>query len=160
MTKLIPEFDELDCRILNILQTDFPLCSHPYAEIGKRLGITEEDALSRVTLMRENGTIRRIGANFDAARLGWVSTLCAANVAAELMNNFVEVVNAQSGVTHNYLRSNKFNIWFTLTSPSRDAEAATLESITQKTGVKILNLPASRLVKVRVDFKMGSKNEE
>ncbi|WP_320173997.1 Lrp/AsnC family transcriptional regulator [Maridesulfovibrio sp.] len=74
MTKLRYDLDELDCQILNILQTDFPLCSHPYAEIGKRLGITEEDALSRVTLMRENGTIRRIGANFDAARLGWVST--------------------------------------------------------------------------------------
>lgn len=71
MPKFRCDFDELDCQLLNIIQTDFPFCSHPYDEIGKRLGITKEEVLSRVTAMRESGTIRRIGANFDAAGLGW-----------------------------------------------------------------------------------------
>ncbi|WP_319761160.1 AsnC family transcriptional regulator [Maridesulfovibrio sp.] len=157
MNQLCTEFDEIDLQILDIIQTDFPLCSRPYAEIGTRLGLAEGEVLSRVNVLREDGTIRRIGANFDACELGWVSTLCTATVPENMMDTFISCVNSQSGVTHNYLRSNEFNIWFTLTSPSREDEAAALKLITKQTGIKILNLPASRLFKVRVDFKMGSK---
>lgn len=154
------EMDELDRQLLDIVQTGFPLCSRPYAELGKQVGIDENEAMSRIRKMRESGIIRRIGANFNAYRLGWVSTLCAAKVSVELMDKFVDVVNKQPGVTHNYERENEFNIWFTLTSRSREEEAATLEFITRETGVKILNLPASRLCKVKVDFKMSNRKKQ
>ena len=67
------------------------------------------------------------------------------------MDDFVHEVNARPGITHNYLREHNYNIWFTLISPSREDERATLDDITARTGIPILNLPATRLFKIRVD---------
>ena len=146
--------DTMDKRILDIIQTDFPLESRPYAIIAERLGITEQEALDRVNALRKSRLIRRLGANFQSAKLGFVSTLCAAKVPDDKMDDFVARVNACPGVTHNYLREHAYNIWFTLISPSREEAQATLDGITQCTGIPILNLPATRLFKIRVDFRM------
>ena len=70
------------------------------------------------------------------------------------MEAFVAAVNAQPGVTHNYLREHEYNIWFTLISPSKEAEQTTLDALTAATGVPILNLPATRLFKIRAVFRM------
>ena len=72
--------DTMDKRILDIIQTDFPLESRPYAIIAERLGITEQEALDRVNALRKSRLIRRLGANFQSAKLGFRSTLCAAKV--------------------------------------------------------------------------------
>lgn len=146
--------DETDRRLLDIIQTAFPLTPHPYADLGTLLGIPEEEALERVRSLRERRVIRRLGANFQSGKLGFVSTLCAAKVPDDKMDDFVREVNARPGITHNYLREHNYNIWFTLISPSREDERATLDDITARTGIPILNLPATRLFKIRVDFRM------
>lgn len=146
--------DETDRRLLDIIQTAFPLTPRPYADLGTLLGIPEEEALKRVRSLRERRIIRRLGANFQSNKLGFVSTLCAAKVPDDKMDDFVREVNARPGITHNYLREHNYNIWFTLISPSREDERATLDDITARTGIPILNLPATRLFKIRVDFRM------
>jgi siroheme decarboxylase len=148
------QMDSLDRQLLDIIQTDFPLVPRPYAALGQRLGIPEEEALERVRALKASKIIRRLGANFQSAKLGFVSTLCAAKVPEDKMDDFVGRVNACPGVTHNYLREHNYNIWFTLISPSRQEAQATLDGITQATGVSILNLPATKLFKIRVDFRM------
>jgi DNA-binding Lrp family transcriptional regulator len=147
--------DQIDKRILDVIQSDFPLESRPYAVIGEKCDITEAEALARVRAMRERRLIRRLGANFQSAKLGFRSTLCAAKVPAEAMDAFVAEVNRHVGVTHNYLRDHEYNIWFTCIGPSWDSVCATLAEITEKTGIPILNLPATRLYKIKVDFQMG-----
>ncbi len=149
------ELTEQQKRLLNIIQTDFPICAHPYAELGKRLGISEEEALADVRALREGRIIRRLGANFQSAKLGFRSTLCAAKVPEEQLEEFVSIVNSYTGVTHNYLRQHVYNVWFTFIGPSWEDVCASLEEITQKTGIPILNLPAKKLYKIRVDFQMG-----
>lgn len=146
--------DDVDRRLLDIIQIDFPLSPRPYAVLGERTGIAEEEALRRVNALRAARIIRRMGANFQSARLGWVSTLCAAKVPEDRLEAFTAVVNACPGVTHNYLRAHAYNVWFTLISPSREQEAATLEAVERETGIAVLNLPATRLFKIRVDFRM------
>ena len=146
--------DNLDKRLLDIIQTDFPLEPRPYAVLGERLQLTEAEVLARVRALRQRGLIRRIGANFQSAALGFRSTLCAAKVPQEKLDAFVAEVNALPGATHNYLRGHAYNVWFTLIGPSWDAVCATLEELSRRTGVDILNLPASRLYKIRVDFPM------
>ena len=54
------ELDELDLRLLDILQTDFPLVPRPYAEMAERLGSTEDEIFARVRRMRQNGLVRSI----------------------------------------------------------------------------------------------------
>lgn len=151
--------DALDRRILDIIQTDFPLAPRPYAVLGERLGLPEEEVFGRVRALREKKIIRRLGANFQSAKLGFVSTLCAAKVPEEKLDAFIEAVNAEPGVTHNYLRDHAYNVWFTLISPSPVARETVLESLTERTGVAILNLPATQLFKIRVDFRMDDAAE-
>ncbi|MDR1776753.1 MAG: AsnC family transcriptional regulator [Desulfovibrio sp.] len=148
------ELDDIDRRLLDIIQTDFPLCPRPYAELGKRLDITETEALKRVRSLRAKRVIRRIGANFQSSGLGFVSTLCAAKVPEAKLEDFIATVNAEPGVTHNYLREHSYNVWFTLISPSCEQTQATLEGISARTGVPVLNLPATKIYKIRVDFRM------
>ena len=146
--------DSTDKRLLDIIQTDFPLAPRPYAVLGEQLGISEEEALARVCELKKRNIIRRLGANFQSTKLGFRSTLCAAKVPPETMDAFVAEVNAQPGVTHNYLRKHEYNVWFTCIGPSRDAVHTILDGITRRTGIPILNLPATKLYKIRVDFQM------
>ena len=148
------ELDLIDKKLLDIIQTAFPLVSRPYAALGEQLGISEEEALERVKAMKERRIIRRLGANFQSAKLGFRSTLCGAKVPEDKLDQFIADVNALPGVTHNYLRDHEFNVWFTLIGPSWDDVCATLEGITARTGVPIMNLPATKLFKIRVDFQM------
>ena len=148
------QLDLMDKRLLDIIQTGFPLVPRPYASLGQQLGITEEEALNRVRRMKTNKVIRRIGANFQSAKLGFRSTLCAAKVPETQLDSFVAEVNSHPGVTHNYLRNHAYNIWFTLIGPSWEDVCATLEEITRRTGIAVLNLPAARLYKIRVDCQM------
>lgn len=154
MTANHHELDAVDRHLLDIVQTDFPITPRPYVALGEQVGIGEAEAFARIQTLRNAGIIRRIGANFQASRLGWVTTLCAARVPVDRVDSFAALVNALPGVTHNYVRSHDYNVWFTLISPSKAHEIATLDEIRRKTGVEILNLPAQRLYKVLVDLPM------
>lgn len=147
--------EQLDKALLDIIQTRFPLTPRPYADLGRELGISEAEAHARVSSLRQKGIIRRLGANFQSSKLGFVSTLCAAKVPSDKLDNFIAKVNAEPGVTHNYEREHAYNIWFTLISPSREDAQRTLDKLTAQTGISVLDLPATRLYKIRVDFKMG-----
>lgn len=146
--------DPVDKRLLDIIQTDFPLASRPYAVLGEKLGIREQEVLERVRGLKAKKIIRRLGANFQSARLGFRSTLCAAKVPSDKLDAFIADVNAQPGVTHNYLRNHAYNVWFTLIGDSWDGMCATLDGISQRHGIPVLNLPAAKLYKIRVDFPM------
>ena len=154
MTSSSSQMDTIDKRLLDIIQTGFPICPHPYAELGRQLGLTEAEALARVRALRGLGIIRRLGANFRSNALGFTSTLCAASVPEDRLDAFVAEVNSHVGVTHNYLRKHHYNVWFTVISPSAEALEALLAGITERTGVRVLNLPATRMYKIRVDFQM------
>jgi DNA-binding Lrp family transcriptional regulator len=149
------ELDDLDRAILNEIQSHFPLVSRPYAEMGKRVGATEEEVLARVQALHDAGIIRRIGANFTSRKLGYTSTLCAARVPPENLERFATVVNRYPGVTHNYLRKHRYNVWFTLIAESPERLDEILEKIRENSGVsEILSLPAKEVFKIRVDFPM------
>lgn len=149
--------DNIDKKLLDIIQTGFPIVPRPYAELGEKLGITEAEALSRVRALKGKKIIRRLGANFQSSKLGFRSTLCAAKVPDEKMELFTTEVNKLPGVTHNYIRNHVYNVWFTLIGPSWEEVCSTLDAVTERTGIKILNLPATRMYKIRVDFRMDDE---
>lgn len=147
------ELDALDKAILNEIQSHFPIVSRPYAEVGRRVGAAEEEVLGRVRAMAAAGIIRRIGANFTSRKLGYTSTLCAASVPSAQLDHFVQVVNRHPGVTHNYLRRHRYNVWFTLIAESQERLTQILGEISQASGVgEILSLPAREVFKIKVDF--------
>ncbi len=147
--------DHVDRSILNEIQSHFPIISRPYREVARRLELSEEEVIQRVRRLKEIGVIRRIGGNFHSNRLNFTSTLCAAKVPEERLDQFVEVVNRYPGVTHNYLRDNPYNVWFTFIAPDMDAIKKALDEISKETGITdILNLPALKMFKIKVDFEL------
>ena len=145
--------DERDRLILNRVQSDFPVASRPYLAIADELGLTEREVIDRVLRLKQSGIIRRIGGNFVPGKLGYVSTLCAARVPVDQVPRFAAAVNRHPGVTHNYLRENAFNVWFTFIAPSMEEIEAKLKEISAETGVtEILNLPATRVFKIKAQF--------
>ena len=147
--------DPTDKMILNRIQSDFPITRNPFGTIAEELNLTEDDVLRRLVSLKQKGIIRRIGGNFVPEKLGFVSTLCAASVPAEKVALFAETVNRFPGVTHNYLRENNFNVWFTFIAPSMAEIEKNLADISKKTGVtEILNLPATRVFKIKAQFNL------
>jgi DNA-binding Lrp family transcriptional regulator len=147
--------DHVDRRILNLIQTEFPVTPRPFHEIGERLGLSEEDVLGRVRAMKSSGVIRRIGGSFDSRKLGFFSTLCAAKVPQERIERFNRVINAYPGVTHNYRRNHDYNVWFTFIGESEEVVNRSLASIAREAGVsEIVSLPARRTFKIRVNFEL------
>ena len=147
------ELDTIDRAILNRIQSDFPMTSRPYMSIADEVGISEDDVLKRLARLKEKGIIRRIGGNFVPNKLGFVSTLCAAKVPEDMIESFTKIVNRYPGVTHNYLRDNKYNIWFTFIAPSMELIEANLENISKETGISdIINLPATKVFKIKAHF--------
>jgi siroheme decarboxylase len=148
-----PSMDDTDKVILNRIQSDFPITSRPYQAIGDDLGIPENEVMDRLIRLKNMGFIRRIGGNFVPGKLGFVSTLCAAHVPEEKIREFAQIVNQFTGVTHNYQRDNRYNVWFTFIAPSREMILENLELISRQSGVvEIIDLPATKVYKIRAQF--------
>lgn len=148
-----PPLDEIDRAILNQIQSAFPIVPRPYAATGEKLGLTEAEVLARVQRLVDRGIIRRIGANFNSRQLGYTSTLCAAAVPPEQIEAFIAVVNRYAGVTHNYLRRHRLNVWFTLIAPSQNRLEEIIAEIKEKSGLaEVYSFPAKRIFKIQVDF--------
>lgn len=145
--------DDIDKAILNRIQSDFPITERPFRSIARGIQQTEKEVIRRVARLKELGIIRRIGGNFVPEKLGFVSTLCAAKVPKDRIDAFAQAVNRYPGVTHNYLRDNPYNVWFTFIAATMEEIVVHLQEISQNTGVSdIINLPATRVFKIRAHF--------
>ena len=147
--------DDIDRKLLNEIQSDFPVTQKPYKDLGVRLSCSEDNILTRIKRLKKEGIIRRIGGNFDSQRIGFTTTLCAARVSDDTIEEFVRVVNKYPGVTHNYLRDHYYNIWFTFVAPNMKMIDRYIEEIMKHTGVEeILNLPGVKRFKILVNFNL------
>ena len=106
--------DELDKRLLNLMQGSFPIAPRPYQHVATEAGITEEEAIARVSRLLDERIIRQVTPIFDTRALGYSSMLVAAKVDPENPWRAANVINEHPGVSHNYLRNHEFNIWFTI----------------------------------------------
>jgi len=148
--------DDLDKKIIAALQHDFPLSEHPYEVIAEKVGADVSEVFRRVQSLVDEGVIRRLGVSLDSRKLGYSSTLAAVRVAGGKVETASEVISAYPEVTHNYLRNDPFNIWFTLIAADAGAIAKILEEIRLKLALRpddVLNLPVRRLFKLDARFK-------
>lgn len=140
-------------KLLIRLQEGFPLEKEPYAAIARDLGVTEKEVLVALRWLKARGAVRRLGAIFDSRRLGYRSTLCAARVPPDQLGTVAEIVNSYPGVTHNYLREHRYNLWFTVTASSQKELEGIVAEIRNRTGVEeIHSLPAREVYKIGVKF--------
>ncbi len=152
--------DATDRKLLARVQGDFPLSRHPFAEMGKELGLDEVDVLSRLAALRREGLIRRIGPVLDPEKAGRVGLLAALAAPEDRLEAVASAISACPAVTHNYLRvplngSCPFNLWFTLTAPSQAELAATIGALERATGLPIATFPVLRKFKIGVRFSLA-----
>ena len=149
--------DELDKRLLNLLQGSFPLAPRPFARVAELAGVPEEEVLRRARRLLAERIIREITPIYDTRVLGYKSMLVAARVDPENPWRAAKIINSHPGVSHNYLRDHDFNIWFTIaTEPDStlglDGTLAVLQRLTGAESVR--QLPTLRLFKIRMDLEM------
>jgi len=147
------ELDALDQGLLNAVQTDFPLVSHPFARLGLPLGLGELEVIERLKGLRERRILRQIAAIFDSRALGYRSVLVAAQCPPGRIETCAAVVNAHPGVSHNYQREHALDLWFTLAVPGdHDLTEAAARLAQEARLVQVHLLPALRTFRIGVAF--------
>jgi DNA-binding Lrp family transcriptional regulator len=151
--------DLIDKLVLNALQDDFPIHPRPWLVLAERLAkeknlaLTETQLLERVNSLKRRGYIRRLGAIFNSKPLGFCSTLCAAQVPAELFEPTTKFINDRDEVTHNYERDHEINVWFTFCHNSRKQLESFLAQLRAIKGLdRVIDLPAQKVYKIKAIF--------
>lgn len=134
------ELTDLEKRLLNEFQREFPLCSRPFAEIGDRLGVSEHDVIVGLTDLCEAGAVSRVGPVFRPGRLG-ASTLAAMAVPIARLDEVADIVNGYAEVNHNYEREHHYNLWFVATAGDAVRLQRVLDDIERRTRIPVLALP-------------------
>jgi siroheme decarboxylase len=132
--------DDLEKRMIDSFQRGVPLVERPFAAIADKLGVQEEDVIEALKVLKENGTLSRVGAVFKPNTVGY-STLAAMAVDQDRLEEVAAVVSGFDEVNHNYEREHRLNLWFVVTTAAPDGVERVLEEIQQMTGIKVLNLP-------------------
>jgi len=154
--------DETDKRLMNLLQSSFPLDPEPFALVASEAELELDDVLARTQRLLDGRIIREITPIFDTRALGYESMLVAAKVDAENPQRAAQVVNAHPGVSHNYLRTHEFNLWFTIATPP-DSElglSGTLAALMEEAGAESMReLPTLTLFKINMNLEMEKGTE-
>jgi siroheme decarboxylase len=155
--------EEVERRLLNLLQGSFPLEPRPFAAVARAAGLSEEEVLTRTQRLLADRIIRQLTPIFDTRALGYGSMLVAAKVDPEHPWRAAKIVNSHPGVSHNYLRNHDFNMWFTI-AVEEDSPLGldgTLDVLQRLTGAEsIRQLPTLKLFKIRMDLEMEGDTEQ
>ena len=133
--------NEVDRKIINILQKGFPLTEQPYLEVAQQLGIEESELINRLSNLLENKTLTRFGPMYDAQKLGGAFSLVAISVPEDDFDRVTEIVNSFPEVAHNYRRDHDLNMWFVLATDTPEKIHAVNSQIEKKSGLKVYNMP-------------------
>jgi siroheme decarboxylase len=142
--------DQRDRELLGALQGEIPIVSTPYAVIGQMIDMSEKEVIKRTERLKRDGIVRQLSAHFDTRSLGYRSSLVAARVRPERIDEAAAVVGAHPGVSQNYRRNNDFNLWFTIAvgPSSKLGLEKTIEILGEEAACDIVRpLPTIRIYK-------------
>ena len=139
-----PALDDLDRKLINALQDDFPLVPEPYRQVGEMLGMDESELLRRIDAMLERRVLTRFGPMFQIERAGGAFVLAAMKVPEADFERVNSQVNAFPEVAHNYRREHALNMWFVLATATPEGIARTVAAIEAATGLQVFPFPKER----------------
>ena len=155
--------DDTDRRLMNLLQSSFPLHPEPFGEVATLAELEPEEVKTRTQRLLDERIIREITPIFDTRALGYSSMLVAAKVDSENPHRAAKIINSHPGVSHNYLRTHEFNLWFTIATPpdSQLGLEGTLVLLQRLTGAEsIRQLPTLTLFKINMNLEMQGGTED
>lgn len=147
--------DDIDRRLLNEVQGDFPLVPRPFTILGERLELSEDEVLERLSRARSSGVLRHLSGIFDVYRIGYRSTLVAMHIPDGRLDEAAAVISAHPAVSHNYGREHFFNLWFVIAVPRSANMEQIIADLSARAGsTRTIILPALKLYKIDVEFDM------
>lgn len=153
-----PAFSPLERKILDLIQTDFPLTADPYTDIAASARCTRDEAHATVVSLRRRGIIRRIGGVFVSGKLGYKSCLVAARVDPSRIETVAARASAYAEVTHNYERNGFYNLWFTIIAENTEKIEKIIGDVRSCEGVEAVHaIPALNTFKIKVAFNFNGE---
>lgn len=145
----------MDKELLMKAQYEMPVCETPFAELAEKLERSEEYVIGELRKYMQQGIVKKVGPQLNYRAFRGISH--AALVGAEIKENLegaVEIINADRGVKHNFLREHEvYNIWFTIKAPSREELFERTREIMERCGVEnYVVLPSVRVYKMDVKY--------
>jgi siroheme decarboxylase len=154
-TMRVDELEDADRELLNAVQWDFPLEVRPYAALAERLGMPEAEVMERLDRVKALGMLRQLSAIFDTRALGYSSSLVAAKVDPDRIDEAAEIISRHPGVSHNYKRNHAFNLWYTIAVPPGDVLEDHVDVLHRDSGALVTRiLPTLKLYKIGVKLDM------
>jgi DNA-binding Lrp family transcriptional regulator len=149
--------DEIDLKLLQMSQDEFPITKKPWAYFGDKLEISEDEVITRFKDLLQRKIIRKIGPILDAKNIGLsYSALIGIKISEDKIDDLANILNEYEAVTHNYVRDYSYNLWFTISTQDKKELEEIIEEIKQRTGITdedVLILPTARKFKIDVRFK-------
>lgn len=153
--------DTTDKTLLNLAQIDFEITKNPYEKFASTLGIDESDVLNRLKRMKDEKIIRYIGASVDSSNLNFNGILVAVKVPVNRIDEVSKLINTHPGITHNYLRKDEYNMWFTISEPNDFNVEATVKKLMNLCKIEdFLLLKSDLKYKVNFSLKADIKDKE
>ncbi len=147
------QYSELEKRLLNDYQHELPLSPTPFSDLAAELGVYETTVIENLKRLQSESVISRIGPVFHPNRVG-ASTLAAMSVDEDDLEDVAKIINEYAEVNHNYEREHHYNLWFVVVAEDLDSLQATLQSIEQRTGCKLLDLPMQQDYYIDLGFEL------
>ncbi|MGV8088979.1 MAG: siroheme decarboxylase subunit beta [Methanothrix sp.] len=132
--------DELDLELLKVAQDGLDLTERPYRVWGEVLGIGEDEIISRLRALEEEGIIRRFAATIGHRALGILANaLIAWRVPPEKVDEAGAIYASAEDVTHCYERATAedwpYNIYTMVHSRSREECLQIAEQLSSRSGI-------------------------
>lgn len=97
--------DEVDKKIIGLIQGDLPLLPRPYAAMAQKIGLTEEEFMGRIKGLKRRGILRRFGATLRHQEAGFSSNAMVAwFVPDDRVEEIGKIMARFKEVTHCYQR--------------------------------------------------------
>lgn len=136
--------DPLDALLIQRLHGDFPLSERPFDDVARQLAITEDEVLTRLRRMLDDGLLSHFGPLFQAEPAGGQFVLAAMQVPEERFDAVAAQVNGLDAVVHNCRREHAFNMWFVLAATTPEAIQVARAFIEQGTGLRVFAFPKEK----------------
>jgi DNA-binding Lrp family transcriptional regulator len=129
----VPLPDDTDLRLLAALQPGLPLSARPYADVGAKLGLAEDEVIARIAALTAMGVIRRFGVVIRHHEVGYgANAMVVWDVPDEQVTELGRCLAGFDFITLCYRRPRRlpawrYNLYCMIHGRSRDAVLANLE---------------------------------
>ncbi len=158
--EIMRTFTEFEKTLLNRIQKDIKITIDPLKDLADEMDISIEKFLDSINSLKNDKIIRDIVAIFSADKIGYHSSLIAFEVSKNDIEAASETITEHPGVSHNYLRDHRYNIWFTIALDSETSLEEEVSKLAQKSNANdFLILKNEKLLKIGLMLNVGNENE-